>query len=51
MIYGYARVSTLTQEHNGNSLEEQVSALTAYGCVYICPACRECSQLYENKIM
>ena len=32
MIYGYARVSTLTQEHNGNSLEEQVSALTAYGC-------------------
>ena len=32
MIYGYERVSTLTQEHNGNSLEEQVSALTAYGC-------------------
>ncbi len=32
MIYGYARVSTITQEHNGNSLEEQVSALTAYGC-------------------
>ena len=32
MIYGYARVSTLTQEHNGNSIEEQVSALTAYGC-------------------
>ena len=32
LIYGYARVSTITQEHNGNSLEEQVSALTAYGC-------------------
>ena len=32
MIYGYARVSTITQEKNGNSLEEQVSALTSYGC-------------------
>ena len=32
MIYGYARVSTSTQQQNGNSLEEQVSALTAYGC-------------------
>ena len=32
MIYGYARVSTLTQGRDGNSLEEQVSALTAYGC-------------------
>ncbi len=32
MIYGYARVSTATQGRDGNSLEEQVSALTAYGC-------------------
>lgn len=32
MIYGYARVSTATQGRDGNSLEEQVSALKAYGC-------------------
>ena len=32
MIYGYARVSTATQGRDGNSLEEQVSALTSYGC-------------------
>ena len=32
MIYGYARVSSATQQRDGNSLEEQVSALTAYGC-------------------
>lgn len=32
MIYGYARVSTLAQCKNGNSLEEQTEALTAYGC-------------------
>ena len=32
MIYGYARVSTATQRRDGNSLEEQVSALKAYGC-------------------
>ena len=32
MIYGYARVSTATQGRDGNSLEDQVSALTAYGC-------------------
>ena len=32
MIYGYARVSTQTQGRDGNSLEEQVSDLTAYGC-------------------
>lgn len=32
MIYGYARVSTSGQQQNGNSLEEQVAALTAYGC-------------------
>lgn len=32
MIYGYARVSTATQGRDGNSLEERVAALTAYGC-------------------
>ena len=32
MIYGYARVSTVAQCRNGNSLEEQTEALMAYGC-------------------
>lgn len=32
MIYGYARVSTAGQSINGNSLEDQVKALEAYGC-------------------
>ena len=32
MIYGYARVSTVGQSINGNSLEEQTKALTEYGC-------------------
>ena len=32
MIYGYARVSTLGQGREGNSLEEQVKALKEYGC-------------------
>jgi len=32
MIYGYARVSTIAQCKNGNSLEEQSEALTSYGC-------------------
>ena len=32
MIYGYARVSTATQGRDGNSLEEQVTALEKYGC-------------------
>ena len=32
MIYGYARVSTATQCRDGNSLEDQVAALTKYGC-------------------
>ena len=32
MIYGYARVSTTTQGRDGNSLEEQVTALRSYGC-------------------
>ena len=32
MIYGYARVSTLGQGREGNSLEDQVNALKEYGC-------------------
>ena len=32
MIYGYARISTAMQGRDGNSLEEQVSALEKYGC-------------------
>ena len=32
MIYGYARVSTASQGRDGNSLEDQVAALTSYGC-------------------
>ena len=32
MIYGYARVSTVGQSINGNSLEEQTAALMEYGC-------------------
>lgn len=32
MIYGYARVSTVTQGRDGNSLKDQVSALEKYGC-------------------
>ena len=32
MIYGYARVSSAMQARDGNSLEEQVSALEKYGC-------------------
>ena len=32
MIYGYARVSTLGQGRDGNSLEDQVKALKEYGC-------------------
>lgn len=32
MIYGYARVSTVGQMKDGNSLEEQTSALERYGC-------------------
>ena len=35
MIYGYARVSTATQGRDGNSLEDQVNMLTAYGCTEI----------------
>ena len=32
MVIGYARVSTAGQCRDGNSLEEQVSALESYGC-------------------
>ncbi|MBQ3428499.1 MAG: recombinase family protein [Mogibacterium sp.] len=32
MVYGYARVSTLGQSRDGNSLEDQVNALKEYGC-------------------
>lgn len=32
MIYGYARVSTAGHSKDGNSLEDQVKALKAYGC-------------------
>lgn len=32
MIYGYARVSTTTQCRDGNSIEEQETALKNYGC-------------------
>ena len=32
MIYGYARVSTAGQSINGNSLEDQTTALKSYGC-------------------
>lgn len=35
MIYGYARVSTAMQQHDGNSLEDQVKALRSYGCAEI----------------
>ena len=32
MIYGYARVSTIGQFRDGNSLESQIAALEKYGC-------------------
>lgn len=32
MIYGYARVSTITQAKDGNSLESQYAVLSEYGC-------------------
>lgn len=32
MIYGYARVSTVRQSKDGNSLEDQTKALQQYGC-------------------
>ena len=35
MIYGYARVSSIGQEKNGNSLEAQENALKERGCEVI----------------
>ena len=35
MIYGYARVSTIGQAKDGNSLESQVQSLTDKGCTEI----------------
>ena len=35
MIYGYARVSTVKQQRNGSSLEEQVARLTEAGATEI----------------
>lgn len=32
MIYGYARVSTIGQSKDGNSLDDQMQALSSYGC-------------------
>ena len=32
MIYGYARVSSIGQKNDGNSLEDQVKRLKEYGC-------------------
>lgn len=32
MIYGYARVSTISQKTDGNSIEDQVGLLKEYGC-------------------
>lgn len=32
MIYGYARVSTLGQANDGNSIEDQIRLLEEYGC-------------------
>ena len=32
MVYGYARVSTLGQQNNGNSLEDQTELLKKAGC-------------------
>ena len=35
MIYGYARVSTVHQERDGNSLESQTEKLRSQGCAVI----------------
>lgn len=45
MIYGYARVSTVGQKRDGNSLEEQTAALERYGCQEIV------SEAYSGKTM
>lgn len=45
MIYGYARVSTVGQKRDGNSLEEQTEALKRYGCGQIV------TEAYSGKTM
>ena len=45
MIYGYARVSTLGQSREGNSLESQVETLKGYGCNEIV------TEAYSGKTM
>ena len=45
MIYGYARVSTCGQGRDGNSLEEQMKALSAYGCQEII------TEMFSGKTM
>ena len=45
MIYGYARVSTVTQSRDGNSLEDQENALKEYGCQEIV------TEAYSGKTM
>lgn len=45
MIYGYARVSTANQDRYGNSLEDQVASLKAYGCQEIV------QEAYSGKTM
>ena len=45
MIYGYARVSTLGQSREGNSIESQVEALKEYGCNEIV------TEAYSGKTM
>lgn len=45
MIYGYARVSTVTQSRDGNSLEDQENTLKEYGCQEIV------TEAYSGKTM
>lgn len=45
MIYGYARVSTVGQGKDGNSLEDQHEALRSYGCQEIV------HDMYSGKTM
>ena len=45
MLIGYARVSSMTQERDGNSLEEQVGALNRCGCEKII------TETYTGKTM
>ena len=50
MIYGYARVSTATQGRDGNSLEEQVSALEKYGWSHTSPSDELLDFVLENEL-